>query len=409
MALTTIKAAGLTADLIDETKLADNSIDSEHYNDGSIDTAHIAADQITGALIADDAVGAEHIEVLDAALQFGDSVKAQFGASNDLEIYHNGSASFISDSGPGDLLLLSSQVQIVNPANSEAIAIFTENGSCQLYYDNSLKLATSSGGVNITGELTVTTDLVGIDNSKLKLGNSSDLQIYHSGTKSYIKDAGTGSLRICSDDFRIYNAADDEYMLKAVENGGVELYYDNNKKLETVSGGVDITGYVNIQSGGDIYLEDNGIVKLGTSNDMQIYHDGTNSRITNTSSNDFLLDTGGDFYIRNTNTEKYIKCEANGKVYLYYNNSAKLFTQSWGAQVAGNFVPDGDNSRNLGASNERWANVYSADMHLNNTGAGGNEVDGSEGSWTIQEGANDLFLLNRTNNKKYKFNLTEIT
>ena len=70
MALTQIKAAALTADLIDETKLADNSIDSEHYNDGSIDTAHIAdsqvttakigADAITGAKIADDAIDSEH-------------------------------------------------------------------------------------------------------------------------------------------------------------------------------------------------------------------------------------------------------------------------------------------------------------------------------------------------------------
>ena len=46
MALTKIKAAALTADLIDETKLADNSIDSEHYNDGSIDNAHLADDAV---------------------------------------------------------------------------------------------------------------------------------------------------------------------------------------------------------------------------------------------------------------------------------------------------------------------------------------------------------------------------
>ena len=37
-----------------------------------------------------------------------------------------------------------------------------------------------------------------------------------------------------------------------------------------------------------------------------------------------------------------------------------------------------------------------------------NEVDGSRGSWTIQEGSDDLFLLNRLNGKKYKFNLTEV-
>ena len=46
MALTKIKAAALTADLIDETKLADNSLDSEHYNDGSIDSVHIGDDQV---------------------------------------------------------------------------------------------------------------------------------------------------------------------------------------------------------------------------------------------------------------------------------------------------------------------------------------------------------------------------
>ena len=46
MALTKIKADGLTADLIDETKLADNSIDSEHYNDGAIDNAHLADDAV---------------------------------------------------------------------------------------------------------------------------------------------------------------------------------------------------------------------------------------------------------------------------------------------------------------------------------------------------------------------------
>ncbi len=65
MALTKIKADGLTADLIDETKLADNSIDSEHYNDGSIDTAHIADSQVTTAKIADNAVDMNKLSDLD--------------------------------------------------------------------------------------------------------------------------------------------------------------------------------------------------------------------------------------------------------------------------------------------------------------------------------------------------------
>ena len=75
----------------------------------------------------------------------------------------------------------------------------------------------------------------------------------------------------------------------------------------------------------------------------------------------------------------------------------------------GQVVPQVDNTYDLGSSSLRWANVYTGDMHLNNMNTGGNEVDGSEGHWTMQEGADDLFLINRNTGKKYKFNLTEVS
>ena len=166
------------------------------------------------------------------------------------------------------------------------------------------------------------------------------------------------------------------------------------------------------------------MIAFGAGDDLKVYHDGSNSYIKGNGAScggiiidnsadadqNIELKAGQDIYLKtHDGSHTSIRCERGGKVYIYHNNSVKWRTQSWGAQLTGNFLPDGDNSYNLGASNERWANVYSADIHLNNTGAGGNEVDGSEGSWTIQEGANDLFLLNRTNGKKYKFNLTEIS
>ena len=77
--------------------------------------------------------------------------------------------------------------------------------------------------------------------------------------------------------------------------------------------------------------------------------------------------------------------------------------------TGGNIVPDTDDAQDFGSSTKRWANIYSADLQLSNVGTGGNEVDRSEGSWTIQEGADDLFLINRVTGKKYKFNLTEIS
>jgi len=88
---------------------------------------------------------------------------------------------------------------------------------------------------------------------------------------------------------------------------------------------------------------------------------------------------------------------------LKYNPNSNVLT------TGGNIIPDADNAHDFGSSTKRWANIYSADLQLSNVGTGGNEVDGSEGSWTMQEGADDLFLINRVTGKKYKFNLTEIS
>ena len=75
---------------------------------------------------------------------------------------------------------------------------------------------------------------------------------------------------------------------------------------------------------------------------------------------------------------------------------------------AGHLVPTADDTYDLGTSDLQWRDIYTGDLNLNNTRHRKNEVDGTSGSWTIQEGSNDLFLLNRINGKKYKFNLTEV-
>jgi hypothetical protein len=74
----------------------------------------------------------------------------------------------------------------------------------------------------------------------------------------------------------------------------------------------------------------------------------------------------------------------------------------------GHFYPYDNNTYDLGTSNYRWRNVYTNDLNLSNEG-GANDVDGTWGSYTIQEGAEDLFLVNKRSGKKYKFNLTEVS
>jgi len=73
----------------------------------------------------------------------------------------------------------------------------------------------------------------------------------------------------------------------------------------------------------------------------------------------------------------------------------------------GHTLPHADDTYDLGSATNRWANIYSADLQLSNEGAA-NEVDGTWGQYTIQEGEDDLFLINRRNGKTYKFNLTEV-
>ena len=93
---------------------------------------------------------------------------------------------------------------------------------------------------------------------------------------------------------------------------------------------------------------------------------------------------------------------SNGKIEFKIDNALKLEVDN-----GGNTIPGADNASNLGSSTKRWANIYAADMHYSNEGDK-NSVDGTWGSYTIQEGENDLFLLNNRNGKKYKFNLTEV-
>lgn len=74
---------------------------------------------------------------------------------------------------------------------------------------------------------------------------------------------------------------------------------------------------------------------------------------------------------------------------------------------SGHILPGADNTQDLGSSSKRFANIYTGDLNLSNEGSS-NDVDGTWGQYTIQEGEDDLFLINRRTGKKYKFNLTEV-
>ena len=155
------------------------------------------------------------------------------------------------------------------------------------------------------------------------------------------------------------------------ENSGVKLYYGSTARLETKNDGLQITGRITSTGGLTVQVDDADF----------IVQDSTDST-TNFIWRDF----------------------SSSRLYLGVAGTADIRARS-------SVIPHASNL-DLGDSSNRWQNIYTSDLDLSNESRkeeGGNEVDGTWGAYTIQEGEDDLFLINRRSGKKYKFNLTEVS
>ena len=195
-----------------------------------------------------------------------------------------------------------------------------------------------------------------------------------------------------------------------------QIAADKFLKVKSISGsGSTATGQLEFADASSVGgatgvdFNDNVKARFGTSNDLQLYHDATFNQIESHNDKEIHINafTGGA-------AENMAKFKPNGVVELFHNASKKFSTQSFGAdiygqlQIAGHCTPSANNTYDLGTTSERWRNIYTNDLNLSNEGSS-NDVDGTWGNYTIQEGAEDLFLINKRNGKKYKFNLTEVS
>ena len=185
----------------------------------------LAGGTMTGALAMNtNAITSTGDLTLDAAGDIildadGDDWKFKNGGLTTLEIKH--------ESSSVDFLL--------NATNDD----FKFKGSDDGSTITALTLDMSDAGTAIFNH-----DVVLADHGRVLLGNSSDLQLVHDGSNSYIDDAGTGILYVRGNDKIILGKYTGETMVEANVDGTVELYYDNAKKLATESGGVNVTGYM---------------------------------------------------------------------------------------------------------------------------------------------------------------------
>ena len=212
-------------------------------------------------------IGSGHIDI-------GDNNSIKLGASDDLQLYHDGSHSYINETGTGYLILKSSEVQIQS-STGEDMAKFEPDGAVRLYHNNIEKVTTTSAGVTVAGNIVVSGTVDGVDvaalnttvsgklsdlvddttpqlggdlasnghnieiadGDLLRVGTGNDLEIYHQSNVSYLKSTNTAApIRL--------QAPAGEIMGDFIPNAGVELYHDGTKKFETTSAGVTIAGTV---------------------------------------------------------------------------------------------------------------------------------------------------------------------
>jgi len=186
-------------------------------------------------------------------LTFGDK------PNGDLQIYHDGSNSYIVDNGTGNLLIKASNNMFFESSAGASKIIARTGGAVDLYYNGSKKIETTNTGIDVTGGVEVsgtsrfsastrfTANATFDDNSKAMFGDDSDLQIYHDGNNSYIQDNGTGDLLVYFDnEFKVIKNGSSEVCIEATTDASVDLYYDNSKKLETTSTGTKTTGQMDL-------------------------------------------------------------------------------------------------------------------------------------------------------------------
>mgnify|MGYP003670012830 FL=1 len=146
---------------------------------------------------------------VSTSAMFVDNAKLNIGTGSDLQVYHDGSNSYIDDAGTGSLYLRSNELQ-VHKYTGEVMATFTADGAVNIYYDNGVKLATTNTGAQVTGTLLATTDTdtsntgsVTLDfaanqnfvltlTGNLTLANPTTEQVGQAGVITFIQD-GTGS------------------------------------------------------------------------------------------------------------------------------------------------------------------------------------------------------------------------
>jgi len=325
--------------------------------------------------------GLLHLDVdADADDVTGDSATGRLtiGAGQDLNLYHGGTNSYIVND-TGDLI-------IKTGASDEDFIIQGNDGGSAI---TPFKLDMSAGG-----DLFLTGGLIDLKNDG---SNVSQIKFYCESSNAHAQTLiGAPHSESGSNTLTLPSSGGNSKLLSATSTATV-----TNKTLTTpkINENVALTS-----TASELNILDGATVVVGEINALDL---GSTAVGTGVASKAVILDSSLDYTgIRNLTITGEIDAatgDFSGAVDIAGATTVVALTAS------GAILPAADDATDLGSASKQFRNIFTGDLHLSNMSkAQGNVVDGTKGDWTIQEGAEELYLMNNNSGKKYKFNLTEV-
>ena len=377
-------------------------------------------------------------------ISLGDNVKAKFGASDDLQIYHDGTHSYISDAtGTGNLYLQSSSYLVLETGNgNENYLVAQENGPVTLYYDSAAKLATTATGIDVTGTITAdnltmsdsstpqitltdttnsVTGVVFADNGEMELGHTSNhafavktndterLRITNGGNVGIGETAPANLLHVKASDTGIAPHASAQIVLEregtnylqflTAETGTSGILFGDGSDVDVAQ-----IKYDHSTTSMQFVTEASEAFRIDSSRNLLV--GTTNADPVTANVAGFVVDAGDDIKVSNNGVAgRFNRISSDGDILEFYkdgsevgsigvnsgdnlyinatNTGIKLLDDEASVVPAQSGGSNNDNALDLGFSSVRWKDLYlSGGAYLGGTGAANKLDDYEEGTFT---------------------------
>jgi hypothetical protein len=420
---------------LDEDNMASNSataVASQQSIKAYVDSQVGTVDTLAEILANGNTTGGTDIAVsANDDITFTDSSKALFGASSDLQIYHDGTHSYIEETnGTGNLYIRGESIDLRRQANGEQYILAQPNGAVTLFYDGSSKLATTNTGIDVTG-ITVTDGITSSAAYKSSGGNTGGSgQLINVGGDA-VNQTNSGTIRLTEKTYDVspyyqgayikYDGSLNHFKI-GTHNASTNALSDDTDHMVLARGTQTVDFKGTIQVGGTnvilssreirnvtaLKMNDNNKILLGTSQDFEIFHNATNN---------ILNGVNGDIVFQLAGSEKGRFLSTGFSVVGNVAITGNFNTSLGGYQIAGTTIIDSSkNASNLesismadnkkiylGASNDLEIYHDSNNSYINEVGTGDLIIKGGNDILFQDAVGNTLANMNQSNSVELYF------